>query len=141
MHRISGGCHCGNISVDVELSAEPAHIAPRACDCDFCRKHGAAWLSDVDGSLSIRLADVNEVSRYRQGSGQAQLLLCRNCGVLVSVLFETGAGMRGAVNATALQGAATFGAPQVVSPQRLSAEDKAKRWQDLWFSKVTLVGR
>ncbi len=140
MHRISGGCHCGNVSVEVELTAEPASYTPRACDCDFCRKHGAAWLSDVNGALQIRLTDPGEVSRYRQGSGQAQILLCRNCGVVVGVLYETDGRVRGAVNATALHGAATFAPAQVASPQKLSAVDKAKRWQDLWFPDVTVTG-
>src|SRR5450756_2542718 len=50
MNKVSGGCHCGNITVDLELTAEPETYHPRVCDCDFCRKHGAASLSDTKGS-------------------------------------------------------------------------------------------
>lgn len=42
MYRADGGCHCGNIKVDVELAAAPETYHPRVCDCDFFRKHGAA---------------------------------------------------------------------------------------------------
>src|ERR1700692_2772561 len=32
MHMVSGGCHCGNILVDLELASAPGAYSPRACD-------------------------------------------------------------------------------------------------------------
>jgi len=138
METVSGGCHCGNIRVQAQLTRTAAAYHPRACDCSFCRKHGAAWLSDPQGTLHIALRDERDVSRYRQGSGTAELLLCRRCGVLVAALLSEDAGRYAAVNSCALEGGVPFGAPQAVSPQSLSGGEKVKRWQTLWFSNVSI---
>ena len=71
MVTVSGGCHCGNIGVELQLTRAPDSYSPRACGCDFCRKHGAAYVSDPDGALHMRIADPAQAGRYRQGSGQA----------------------------------------------------------------------
>lgn len=138
MHKASGGCYCGNIKADVELTAAPETYHPRVCDCDFCRKHGAAWVSDAKGSLHIQIKNAHESGTYRQGSRQAELILCRNCGVLVAVLYRTDKELYAAVNAKALANAAELGVEQAVSPQQLSATEKANRWQGMWFSNVQI---
>jgi hypothetical protein len=138
MRTVSGGCHCGNIRMQVQLTREPVDYRPRACDCDFCRKHQAAYLSDPEGSLHLQITDNSEASRYRQGSGQAQLLLCKRCGVLVAAIFEADGQWHGAANARAVDAAVSFGAQQSVSPQKLTATDKVRRWQEIWFHRVTL---
>ncbi len=139
MQKLSGGCHCGNIRITLTLTRSAGSYQPRACDCDFCRKHGAAYLSDPEGSLLIRIGDPAATARYAQGSGQAQLLLCRKCGVLVSPLYQDGARLYGAVNVNALEGGAPFGARQPVSPRTLAPGEKAQRWRQLWFPDVTIV--
>jgi hypothetical protein len=139
MNKVGGGCHCGNITVDLELTAEFATYHPRVCDCDFCRKHGAAWLSDTKGSLLIKIKNTRESNRYRQGSGQAEFLLCKHCGVMVAVLYEVNQKVYATVNMRGLDGAAMFGPEQTVSPQQLSASEKANRWQGLWFPNVTVA--
>jgi hypothetical protein len=137
MHRLRGGCHCGNIRVELALARAAATYNPRACDCDFCRKHGAAYLSDPQGSLLIEIRDARDSTRYAQGSGQAELLLCRVCGVLVAPLYRDAGRLYAAVNANVVEGGG-FGAQRPVSPQTLGASDKVRRWKDLWFSDVTL---
>jgi hypothetical protein len=137
MQRLGGGCHCGNIRVELELPRGAGTYHPRACDCDFCRKHRAAYVSDPEGSLLIEIRDERECARYAQGSRQAQLLLCRRCGVLVAPLYREAGRLYAAVNANAIEGA-VFGAHQGVSPQTLGAGDKVQRWKDLWFSNVTI---
>ncbi len=139
MHKVSGGCYCGNIGVEMDLTRGPDAYSPRACDCDFCRKHGAAYVSDAHGALGIRIKDVGASGKYRQGSGQAEFLLCRNCGVLVGVLFQNEGRLYGAVNAKAIDATASFGAEKPVSPKTLSGSEKAVRWQDVWFSDVSVV--
>jgi hypothetical protein len=138
MHELSGGCHCGNIQVDVQLTRAPDTYNPRACDCDFCRLHGAAYVSDPQGSLRIRVRDQEQLGRYRQGSGRAELLLCRNCGVLIAPILRDGDGIYASVNVRVIEAGAAFGADQVVSPKKLAEADKVKRWHDIWFSQVTL---
>lgn len=138
MPRVAGGCHCGNITVRVELERAPDAYAPRACDCEFCRKHGAAWLSDPQGSLSIHIRDERDASRYAQGDRLAEMLLCRNCGVLVGALWREQR-LYGVVNAGALDGQVAFAAVQPVSPRTLPADAKTSRWQSIWFAEVTVV--
>jgi hypothetical protein len=138
MPQLSGGCHCGNIAVTVELARDAGAYHPRACDCDFCRKHGAAWVSDPQGSLLIQLRAERDASRYAQGAGIAEMLLCRTCGVLVAALWREQQ-LYGVVNVSVLDARAAFAAAQTVAPKALSPEEKRKRWQSLWFSAVTLT--
>lgn len=139
MHGMSGGCHCGNILVAMQLPQEPGSYAPRACDCDFCRKHGAAYVSDPRAALTLWIRDERGAGRYAQGSGQAEMLLCRDCGVLVGALYRSNGRLYGVVNATVLDGDTRFGAEQPVSPQTLSAEQKVQRWQQIWCANVSII--
>jgi hypothetical protein len=138
--QLSGGCHCGNLRLQVQLTCAPGDYTPRACDCNFCRKHGAAWVSDPKGSLRISVRDERELAKYAQGSGIAQLLLCRQCGVLVGACLDQAGGLLyGVVNARVIDGDTPFGIAQAVSPHQLSADDKVRRWQQLWFSDVSII--
>jgi hypothetical protein len=124
--------------VDLEMPREPGTYHPRACDCDFCRKHGAAYVSDPQGSLAIRIRDALNTGYYRQGSGLAECLFCRSCGVLVGVLYREDARVYGAINAKIVEAGTAFGVEQTASPKALSDSQKTRRWQDIWFSKVTV---
>lgn len=134
-YAVSGGCHCGNIRVDLELTTEPSSRHPRACDCDFCRKHGAAYVSDPQGSLRLKIDDRSRTNAYRQGSDLAEMLLCTRCGVLVGALYRSAGRIYATLNVRVLEGA-SFGAEQTVSPKKLGADDKISRWRELWFSDV-----
>ena len=138
MHKASGGCHCGNIRVELELTRAPNTYIPRACDCDFCRKHGAAYVSDARGSVLIRIKDPGNSGKYRQGSGQAEFLLCRSCGVLVGVLHSVASRLYATINVNATDVRADFGTEQTASPKNLSANEKTQRWQEIWFANVKL---
>ena len=141
-HTLSGGCYCGNLQLDVTLSKPLADYQPRACDCDFCCKHGAAWLSDADGALAIQVTDATQLRRFRQGSEQAAFLLCAQCGVVVAVTYEAAGSRFAAINVRAVkvpaESAQAFAAPVPASPKQLSAEEKTARWQRLWFRDVRL---
>jgi hypothetical protein len=110
---------------------------PRACDCSFCRKHGAVYVSDPAGRLSVS-AHEGSLRKYRQGSGIADFLLCGQCGVLVAVIFEHEGRLHAAVNVGCLEANHGFGIPVPASPQTLSAEERASRWLDLWIPDVEL---
>jgi hypothetical protein len=139
MHTLSGGCHCGNIVVSLELSASPDAYNPRACDCTFCRKHNGAYVSDPQGSLVIRIKDDDEVTKYRQGSGIADCLVCKNCGVLIGAVYQYNGRHYAAVNVKALDGTPSFGSERPVSPKTLSEGEKVSRWKDIWFANVRIV--
>jgi len=139
MHSVSGGCHCGNLWVQLLLTRSPDAYQPRRCDCDFCQKHGASYLSDARGSVRIQIRDAAQRRDYRQGSGQAQFLLCARCGVLIGVLYGSDSQLYAAINARILDERGQFGVEQSVSPQTLSSADKVQRWRDVWFSDVSLT--
>ena len=132
MNRHAGGCHCGALRFEFSTAQALVDFAPRACDCDFCTRHRAAWVSDAAGSLRIE-ADETRLRRYRQGSGQADFLFCAHCGVLVAVVARAGDGyLLGAANRNAFDGREAFMAETTVSPQQLDAATKLARWTQLW---------
>lgn len=132
MNGHAGGCHCGGLRFAFSTAQALTEFVPRACDCDFCTRHRAGWVSDASGSLRIE-ADEARLRRYRQGSGQADFLLCADCGVLVAVVARTGDGrLLGAANRNAFDGREAFTAGTTVSPQRLDPATKLARWTQLW---------
>ena len=135
---LRGGCHCGRLGLAFETAQTAASLVPRACDCSFCRKHGAAWVSDPDGALTLTAREMDGWGEYRQGSETARFLLCRDCGVLVAVVFAHEGRVYGAANATCLEDAAMLGSTVAASPQRLSPMEKVARWQQLWIPDVHL---
>jgi hypothetical protein len=138
LHRYTGSCHCGNIALEIGLAQPPDAYRPRACDCDYCRRHAAAYLSDPRGRLVIRVKRGADLGRYRQGDGLADLLFCRTCGVLVGAICAEEGRLYGAVNARALLDLAGLGAETPVSPKTLTARAKRERWKAIWFPDVTL---
>ncbi|MFC5300276.1 GFA family protein [Azospira restricta] len=139
-YHLRGGCHCGALRIDIGLPRPPETYGPRACDCDFCRKHGAAYFSDPDGSLRVMVGDARFLGRYRQGSGIAECLLCTNCGVLLGVAYREDERLYAAINYRVVEGGVVFGEAQPVSPKTLTANEKVRRWKALWFADVALVG-
>src|SRR5690348_8502903 len=132
-HRYQGGCHCGNVTLELGSTRPAGEIEPRACDCTFCRKHGAAYVSDPQGELTLAVRAHDELGRYRHGSEAAEFLLCRRCGVLVGVIHRDASRTYGAVNARVVEGHEGFGPEQVVSPRKLDPAEKQARWKALWF--------
>jgi hypothetical protein len=61
MHNLTASCHCGNLRAEVAFSRVPVELRPRVCDCDFCRKHGASYLADPQGTLHIQIKDAQKV--------------------------------------------------------------------------------
>jgi hypothetical protein len=136
---LEGGCHCGAVTLALSTALLPAATAPRACDCSFCRAHGAAWLSDPAAQLVIHAHRPDRLRRYRQGSGFAKFLLCSDCGVLVAAVFEEEHRRFAAVNVVCLDARDTFAPVVATSPQSLSPDEKTDRWRRLWIPDVQLM--
>lgn len=141
MTTMRGSCHCGQITLAFSTFKNPSDLQPRACDCSFCRKHGAAYISDPNGKLSITFDHADALKRYQQGSSTAQFLMCHRCGVLMSVVFDHESRLYGAVNAACLDGETGLGDALTASPQWLSTEEKVSRWSTLWIPDVALITR
>lgn len=134
-----GSCHCGRLRVEFSTGQDPASIVPRACDCSFCQKHGATYISDPAGRLSVIESEPDATREYRQGSNAARFLFCSHCGVLVAVVYEHEARIYGVVNAGCLDGHAGLATPVPASPQTLTREEKVSRWVKLWVPDVVLA--
>ena len=136
---LRGSCHCGQLGLEFSTAREITGFSPRACDCSFCQMHGAAYVSDPAGRLSIFENEPGALRIYRQGSKRAQFLMCANCGVLVAVVMEEAGRLFGAANAACIDGRQAFAAPVAVSPQLLGPDEKVSRWQQAWFADVLVV--
>lgn len=135
---LRGGCHCGNVQLRLSMPRACQDYEPRRCDCSFCRQHGAAYVSDALAQLSIHINDAGLASRYRQGSEQAELLLCARCGVLIGALYQEADRWFGTVNVRALEDT-EWGPERMVSPKTLSPAQKTARWRTLWCADVRLT--
>lgn len=135
-HVVEGRCHCGNIVLRARLTRPPQSYEPRACDCDFCCLHGAAYVSDPKGCLEIRVKESGLIERYHHGSQSAEFLICQRCGVYVGALYRDVAQILGVVNIRVLDPAVVFGTSRPISPKALSSGDKIARWRTLWFPVV-----
>ena len=96
-------CHCGHLTARFQTAVEPASWAVRACQCSFCRNHGALMTSDPAGLLEFRSLDDGKVQRYRFGGRTADFLICRECGVYVGVQMATDTSRFGVLNVLALR--------------------------------------
>lgn len=81
-----GACHCGGIKVHLRTQKTPSELGSRACQCSFCRLHGASFTSDAAGALTIKTS--GSVNRYRMGTGTAEFFICGNCGVVPAATWK-----------------------------------------------------
>jgi hypothetical protein len=105
-----GGCHCGALRLTFESARAPAELQRRACQCSFCRSHGALTMSDPEGAMRID-AKADALVRYRFGLKTADFLICARCGVYVAAIFLEDDDGWAIVNANALHEREVFTAP------------------------------
>jgi hypothetical protein len=105
----------------------------RACGCSFCRAHNTRTTSDPNGSVDIRAADWSLVERYRFGTGTAEFLICRRCGVYIGAIGESAAGTRAVINTNCLDDRAAFTQkPQPVDHDGEATGDRLARRAANW---------
>jgi hypothetical protein len=75
----TGACHCGAVKISLKSTRTPQDIGARACQCSFCRLHGASWASDPTGELQIDTQ--GHALLYKMGTRSAEFVICANCGV------------------------------------------------------------
>ena len=121
IHR--GGCHCGDLRYALETSLAVAALPLRACQCSFCRRHGALSTSDPAGR--VRFEWRAEPVRYRFGLKTADFLLCARCGNYVGATIVEGARSWAILNANTLDDVAQL--TQAATPMNYDGEDVAQR--------------
>lgn len=122
---LTGRCHCGNIQAAFETRYTPADLPLRACQCSFCRAHGAVAATDPQGQLTITVGKPGQLKRYRFGLGITDFLVCANCGVFVAALMEIDGRQYASLNTNTLEVRAQLDQPP--QPVDYSGETAAAR--------------
>lgn len=127
-----GGCHCGALLVTFETTQAPESMQRRACQCSFCRAHGALTASDPDGALRFD-AEAGALVRYRFGLKTADFLICARCGVYVGAVHGADDDMWGIVNVSALHDRHAFTAPIIdISYDNETVTSRGDRRKKRW---------
>jgi hypothetical protein len=98
-----GSCHCGALGFEYRTALEPANWSVRACQCSFCRAHGAVSTSDPDGSVQFTHRDPQQLSRYRFGHKTADFILCGRCGAYLGAVTEVDGRALAVINVNTLE--------------------------------------
>jgi hypothetical protein len=125
-------CHCGAHTARYRTAIPPADWSVRACQCSFCRSHGALATSDPHGLLEFRSTDLNQIQRYRFGGRTADFLVCRECGVYVGVQMVTDKGRFGVLNVLALRPLLLLSAAEPMDYGAESPEGRRLRRESRW---------
>ena len=136
-YKYTGSCHCGNIALQIKLGNKLNSYTSRTCDCDFCLKHGASYISDRNGELAVFVTQKDKLSRYKHGDRIADFLICQICGVLVGACYKYNGHLYATLNSRTLSPNIKLKQDEVVSPKKLSGIEKIERWKDVWFSNVS----
>jgi hypothetical protein len=99
---IRGQCHCGRVEVHISLSRPVEEIELRACQCSYCRRHGARTFADPNGRAVIGADRPETLRRYRFALKTADFLVCAECGSYVGVLLESAGARLVTINAAGL---------------------------------------
>ena len=137
--RLSGGCHCGALSMRLEWPADESVLPARRCGCSFCTRSGAVWTSHPAARLTLTARDESSVQRYRFGTETAEFLICAHCGVL-PVAIDSGAGQVLAVvnvNTLVERGGLTPAEVETDFEGESPADRRARR-QRRWIGQVSL---
>jgi len=75
--KISGGCHCGAVRFEAEV---PTVVELLDCNCSICSMTGFRHLIVPHADFHL-LSGADDLTSYRFGTGAANHLFCRTCGV------------------------------------------------------------
>lgn len=75
---VRGGCHCGSVRFEAELPEPP--VPALDCNCSVCRMTGFVHVMVPHARFTL-LAGEGDLTSYRFGTGAAEHLFCRKCGI------------------------------------------------------------
>ena len=126
---LNGSCSCGQWQVNVRVDKSIDDLNPRVCDCNYCRTHPSAVISDP----SMIIDFTGGRSTFDQnGDRQANFFRCNYCGDLLAVGCHIDGELRGAVSADLFDDSYSFGEPVQIQPWLLSSKERLERWGKLW---------
>ncbi len=129
---LDGGCHCGALTVLFRTELPIEQIPVRACQCTFCRAHGALSVTDPRGQLTFRAHDASRLVRYQFGLKLADFLLCSRCGTYIGAFMEEGGRGYGVLNVCALRERDRFCPPTLMRYDAETPEQRMQRRRERW---------
>lgn len=75
--KVSGGCHCGAVRLEAQV---PDQVELLDCNCSICTPTGFLHLIVPHADFTL-LTGQDNLTSYRFGTGQAEHLFCRTCGI------------------------------------------------------------
>ena len=135
----SGSCHCGALEFEFHPSQEPRLWPIRACQCTFCRGHGARTTSDPLGFVTFRIIDEAQLQRYRFGLQTADYLICRRCGLYIAAALTSQRGRFATINVNAIREPLDVQEAIPVSYEGESLERRQQRREQNWTPVVEAV--
>jgi hypothetical protein len=76
--KVRGGCHCGAVRFEAELAEPP--VPALDCNCSVCRMTGFLHVMVPHDRFEL-ISGRNVLTSYRFGTGAAEHLFCRHCGI------------------------------------------------------------
>lgn len=76
--KVAGGCHCGAVRFEADVGEQP--VPALDCNCSVCSMTGFLHIVVPHESFEL-LTGRDALSSYRFGTGAAEHLFCRICGV------------------------------------------------------------
>ena len=134
-----GRCHCGAIGFELRTARTPDQWAVRACQCSFCRTHGARTTSDAEASVRFIIPDESRLNRYRFASKSADFYVCRDCGAYVASVIDSQRGRFATLNVNVISPAVDVPAAAPVTYDAETPAQKLARREQKW-TPVTEVG-
>ncbi len=78
MAEIAGGCHCGAVRYRARLPEPP--VPALDCNCSICSRTGFLHVIVPHDEFTLERG-AEALTSYRFGTGAAEHLFCRHCGV------------------------------------------------------------
>jgi hypothetical protein len=134
-----GRCHCGAISFRLRTGQSPAQWNVRACQCSFCRAHGARTFSDRQGSVAFRFADPAKLRRYRFGTKSSDFVVCGECGVYLAAVVTSANGQFATLNINTIGGLTGVPEATPVSYEGEAVQERKSRREQRWTPVAGIV--
>jgi hypothetical protein len=133
-----GSCKCNNI--EVRWRTLDFSVVPRACQCEYCRARGAAYVSKSGTSVEVKIRKESLHKLVEQGSKSATFHECAGCGEVVLVTAIIEGETYGALNANCMINKHGFSEPVQTHFSNQTAGQKCERWRQNWCHPVLIAG-
>lgn len=137
-NKIAITCYCKNINIALHTNKNAQDFTPRTCQCDYCKSHGASWISDPEGTAKLTFQDRQDAVFYRFGHKTSDFVFCRKCGVLTIALCEFEGKTRAVINITAMTDHEFTEEPIKTNFDGETIESRLERRTQNWMGNVII---